>query len=568
MADSPSFMIQPSPRVRALSLLGASLAALLGAGASFQAAAPSPSRGGDRTAVLLAINDVYRIEGLQEGTIGGLARVRALRKELEREAPDLLMLHGGDFLFPSFASRMYRGAQMISVLNDLDGDPSAFDSRMFVTLGNHEFDQRRLSESAVLASRIEESQFRWLAGNITFANGADGKPLVASKNLSRTAIVESGGIRIGLFGLTLPTLGVEYVTDFAGEQATARELIAELRAQKAEVIVALTHMNAAEDRRLLEALGEAGPDLVIGGHEHEPVKLQVRGRWILKADAGARTATIVRLTKKADGTVLVNSELRPLGGDSPAPDPQVQTLVDEWQGRQQREFCAAAKAEPDCLREVYGHSQTELEAEETKIRGRETSLGNWVADRMLEAFRPCGAQVAFMNSGGLRINGDLPAGGTIIRRHIEELFAYPTPLYLLKIDGATLMRVAEQSVRGWPGSGTWLQIAGFAFRHDTAKRSASGLTWLGSGKARPVAAGDEVLAVTADYLINPDIGDQDGYLMLNRGQVVKECPVNGLDLKTRMIQDIREAEPSGISPRVEGRICQGAPGAPCLAVLR
>jgi 2',3'-cyclic-nucleotide 2'-phosphodiesterase (5'-nucleotidase family) len=561
-------MIQPGPRVRALLLLGASLAALLGAGASFQAAAPSPSRGGDRTAVLLAINDVYRIEGLQEGTIGGLARVRALRKELEREAPDLLMLHGGDFLFPSFASRMYRGAQMISVLNDLDGDPSAFDPRMFVTLGNHEFDQRRLRESEVLASRIEESQFRWLAGNITFANGPDGKPLVAAKNLSRTAMVESGGIRIGLFGLTIPTLGVEYVKDFAGEQATARELVAELRAQKAEVIVALTHMNAAEDRRLLEALGEAGPDLVIGGHEHEPVRIQVRGRWILKADAGARTATIVRLTRKADGTVLVNSELRPLGGDSPSPDPQVQTLVDEWQSRQQREFCAAAKTGPDCLREVYGHSQTELEAEETKIRGRETSLGNWVADRMLEAFRPCGAQVAFMNSGGLRINGDLPAGGTIIRRHIEELFAYPTPLYLLKIDGATLTRVAEQSVRGWPGSGTWLQIAGFAFRHDTVGRTATSLTWLGSGKARPVAPGEEVLAVTADYLINPDIGDQDGYLMLNRSQVVKECAVNGLDLKARMIRDVKEAEPAGISPRVEGRICQGAPGAPCLAVLR
>jgi hypothetical protein len=187
---------------------------------------------------------------------------------------------------------------------------------------------------------------------------------------------------------------------------------------------------------------------------------------------------------------------------------------------------------------------------------------------MIEAFRPCGAQVAFMNSGGLRINGDLPAGGTIIRRHVEELFAYPTPLYLLRIDGATLLKVAEQSVRGWPGSGTWLQVAGFAFRHDTVRRAASGLTWLASGKSRPVALGDEVLAVTPDYLINPDIGDQDGYLMLNRSQVVKECPVNGLDLKAQIIKDLKAAEPSGISPRVEGRICQGAPGAPCLAILR
>lgn len=561
-------MTRPNPPALALGILAALLLALPGAGAAPPDAASSPVPARDRTAVLLAINDVYRIEGLQEGTIGGLARVRALRKELEREAPDLLMLHGGDFLFPSFASRMYAGAQMISVLNDLDGDTAAFDPRMFATLGNHEFDQRRLRDSKILTDRIEESQFRWLAGNINFAKGPDGKPLVASKNLSRTALVESGGIRIGIYGLTIPTLGVEYIADFAGEQAAAREMIAELRARKAEVIVALTHLNAFEDRRLMEALGDDGPDLVIGGHEHEPVKIQVRGRWILKADAGARTATIVRLTRKADGSVVVRSELRPLGGDSPAPDPQAQTLVDGWLSRQQREFCAAAKAGPDCLLERYGHTTTELEAEETKIRGRETSLGNWVADRMLEAFRPCGAQVAFMNSGGLRINGDLPAGGTIIRRHLEELIAYKTPLYLLKLDGATLLKVAEQSVRGWPGSGTWLQVAGFAFRHDTAGRSASGLTWIGSSKPRPVAPGEEVLAVTADYLINPDIGDQDGYLMLNRGQMVQECAANGVDLKDLLIRDIKAAEPAGIAPKVEGRICQGAMGVPCRAIDR
>ena len=127
--------------------------------------------------------------------------------------------------------------------------------------------------------------------------------------------------------------------------------------------------------------------------------------------------------------------------------------------------------------------------------------------------------------------------------------------------------VAAAAIMFVPGSGTWLQIAGFAFRHDTAHRSASGLAWLG-GKPRAVATGEPVLAVTADYLINPDIGDQDGYQMLNRGQVVAGCAVNGVDLKTLVIRDIRAAEPAGISPKVEGRICQGAPGVPCLALDR
>lgn len=523
-----------------------------------------PSAPADRSTVILAINDVYRIEGLENGEAGGLARVRALRKELEREAPDLLFLHGGDFLFPSLASRLFRGEQMVSTLNALDGDTRKFDPHMFATFGNHEFDQGRLQDAAMLSGRIEGSQFLWLGGNINFAKGPDGSPLVASKNLSRTAMVESGGIRIGIFGLTLPVLGVQYLSGFEGPEATARELTKDLRGQGAEVVIALTHLEASTDRALLERLGAAGPDLVIGGHDHEAVQMEVSGRFVLKADADARSATVVRLTKKSDGAIEVRPQLRKLAGRSPAPDSQVQALVDEWGDDHARTFCDAAKAPANCLDEAYGHTRTLLEAEENKIRSRETSLGDWIADRMVDAFKPCGAQVAFINSGALRINADLPAGTILNRRHLEELFAYSTPLYLLKVDGATLQSVAEQSVRAWPGSGSWLQLSGFGFRHDTQGRTATSLTWLGPSPPRPVKPSDTVLAVTADYLINSEIGDQDGYRMLSRDQVVKDCSVNGTDLKPLMVRELRAAEPSGIEPRVLGRVCQGEKGAPCL----
>lgn len=572
---------------RSLPLAGLIVFALLSGCASRHAPRPVSGRGekppatssnppnGDRTAVLLAINDVYRIEGLDGGTAGGLARVRTLRRELERESPDLLVVHAGDLLFPSFASRMYKGEQMIAVLNDLDGDPAAFDPRMFATLGNHEFEKTKLADASVLAARIHESQFHWFGGNVAFKTGADGKPLVAAPNLSRTALVTSGGLRIGLFGLTIPTAGVEYVADFAGPEATARELTAELRAQGAEVVVAITHLNFGEDQQILEKLGDAGPDLILGGHDHEAMAIHVGGngavgemkggRWILKADADARTATVVHLTQHGDGKLEVAHELRPLAGETPRPDPPVQALVDRWQARHEKEFCAQAKAAPGCLEEVYGHTSTLLEAEETKIRGRETSLGDWVADEMLGAFRRCGAQVAFLNSGSLRLNHDLPAGTTITRRHVEELFAYPTPLYLVKIDGATLQQVAEQSAHGWPGSGSWLQIGGFAFRHDEAARTARDLTWITGRGPRTVLPTDTFLAVTGDYLINPDT-DQDGYVMLSRDQIVKECPENGVDLKELVVRDLKAAEPQGIAPVAEGRICQGPPGEPCLAL--
>jgi len=180
---------------------------------------------GERRAVLLHINDVYRIEGVEDGQVGGLARIRTLRKEMEERYPDLVLVHGGDFLFPSFASRMYNGEQMVSVMNSLDGN-TAFDDRMLVVIGNHELEKTKLKDASILDRRIEESQFRWLGSNIVFKKGEDGKPLVEAPNLARTNVLVSGGIRIGFFGVTIPTAGVAYVDEFEDPIETARELTA------------------------------------------------------------------------------------------------------------------------------------------------------------------------------------------------------------------------------------------------------------------------------------------------------------------------------------------------------
>lgn len=531
------------------------------------AAPPSPKATSERparTAVLLAINDIYRIEGVEGGRQGGLARVRSLRKELEREHPDLLLLHAGDLLYPSFASRMYNGEQMISVLDQLDGSDQ-MDERLFITFGNHEFEKWKKKDAGILAARIAESQFTWLGGNVTLAENDDGRPFAASGKVERSVIIESGGIRIGLFGLTIPTAGVEYA-GFAGPNETARELTAELRRSGAEVVVAVTHLNAADDRDLLETLGAEGPDLILGGHDHEKMAFQVGGRWVIKADADARTASVIKL-RLGSGPVEVSYEHRPLGEGqpgSPKADASVQALVDRWQTRHESEFCAKTNEPANCLETVYGRTRTELEGEENKIRGRETSLGDWIADRMLETFAPCGAQIAFLNAGTLRLNQDLAAGSALTRRQVEELFGFSTPLHLIRMNGNLLQKTAEQSVYGWPGSGTWLQIAGWAFVHDSGNKAATGLALLTPSGARPVRPDEEILAVTGDYLVNPEIGDQDGYTFLPIAEV-PGCPASGKDIKDVVIEALRAAEPQGIAPRAEGRICQGAEE-PCLAV--
>src|SRR5688500_10274657 len=69
---------------------------------------------------VLQLNDVYKIEGLEGGQSGGLARVRTLRKHLESDGSPVLVLHAGDALYPSVMSKYLEAKPMVDVLNLLD----------------------------------------------------------------------------------------------------------------------------------------------------------------------------------------------------------------------------------------------------------------------------------------------------------------------------------------------------------------------------------------------------------------------------------------------------------------
>jgi 2',3'-cyclic-nucleotide 2'-phosphodiesterase (5'-nucleotidase family) len=55
---------------------------------------------------ILQVNDTYKVEGLENGTLGGFARLRSLRRQLESDGGGpVLLLHAGDFLYPSVMSK-------------------------------------------------------------------------------------------------------------------------------------------------------------------------------------------------------------------------------------------------------------------------------------------------------------------------------------------------------------------------------------------------------------------------------------------------------------------------------
>src|SRR5690606_35620142 len=106
-------------------------------------------------------------------------------------------------------------------------------------------------------------------------------------NLHRQRLLVIGGVKVGVFSLMTDAAVPAYVesidTDYVN---VARTNVADLRGQGAEVVIALTHLDAREDQRLLDSLpGAEGPDLILGGHDHVLMTLEGNGKPALKGDA-------------------------------------------------------------------------------------------------------------------------------------------------------------------------------------------------------------------------------------------------------------------------------------------
>ena len=546
-------------RIAACASLAITATACASAPPSANGSAPTPS--GPRVCAILSVNDSYRMEPSPDGT-GGMARVRTLRKKLEEKYPDLLVMHAGDFLFPSLLSRQYQGAQMIDALNHMDGS-DAFDPRLLVTFGNHEFDDDR---ATVVQGRLRESAFRWVSSNIEFATLPSGVPAVPKDKVAEDVVLSCGGIQVGVFGLTTDEKSGPYIARFLDPVETARARSKALRDRGAEVVVGLTHLSIDEDAEVLGELGAAGPDLIVGGHEHAHQTREVGGRWVYKADADAHTANVITITLGPAG-VATHHEWVTVDESAAPQDPDMKSLVDGWIARHEKVYCETKmKLQSGCLEERLTVAGAELVAEELSIRRFETNLGDYVVDRALGAFSKDGAQIAFLNAGTLRLNYNVAKGTPITRRNVEELFAYPAPMRLIEITGATLQKVLDRAVSGWTGQGHWLQIAGFAYRHDPKTGKATDLTLLGPNPRR-IAPEDKLRAVVISFLLDPAKG-QDGYKMIGPSDIIDKLGPDltvGPDLKEIVTASFREAGEKGIAPALDGRICNTERPGPCLA---
>lgn len=485
-----------------------------------------PSRSATTRFKILQINDVYKIEGLEGGQSGGLARLRTLREHLQSDGTPVLVLHAGDALYPSVMSKYLEARPMVDVMNLLDGNANAFDPHLIVTFGNHEFDK---SDPSILVNRLRESAFEWVATNtvLTAPNAPEVK---------KTIVVDAAGTRIGLFGLLYPfEKSYARASDVIGAAGAA---VAALREDGARVVIAITHQDMGQDVDLVKQV--PGIDLVIGGHDHLFMQQQVNGTWIGKADADAKSVIVYDVTVPPSGPIRT-TPLRVVLDTTIAKDETVDTSVQRW---------LTALAEKLGGNETIGSTRNLLEGVEPAVRGRETALGNLLADVAREQMQ---ADVAIINGGGIRINDNIPPG-PITKYDMEGVFYYSNKLVATTVTGQQLLDMLRNSVsRADAGDGRFLQVSGVSFTYHPPRFTVEASDVKVNGQPLDLSA--RYTLATIDYLYMN--GPEDGYILFAEGTRPAKVNVDReMDFRTAVESYIRRA--GTVTQAIEGRIVRGA----------
>lgn len=425
--------------------------------------------------------------------VGGSEFLATKLRELRAGARHSQTVAAGDLIGGSpFLSGLFHDEPSVESLNAMGLDVAG--------VGNHEFDEgveelKRMQrggchpEDGCYAPWGEGgypgADFPWLAANAF--DTTTGKTV-----LPGTAIRRVNGVKVGYIGITLeatPTLvaqaGIRNVR-FRDEVRTANESVRALRARGVRTIIVLLHEGLEQTGTYQECEGASGPvidiaenldpeiDLVVTGHTHQPYICSIpdpRGnrRLVTSSASFGRTVTetnllINRWTGQVNrgGSTATNHLVQ-----RTTADPQLTEIVNRWDA-----------ASAPIANEVVGSITADITR--SPNRGSEGPLANLVADAQLAATDDAadgGAQIAFMNPGGVRADltfapsatgGEGP--GEVTYGEAFQVQPFGNTLTVMDLTGDQIDRLLEQqyvSTRGRPQ--LILGVSeGFAFRYDPA----------------------------------------------------------------------------------------------------
>lgn len=447
--------------------IAASLAGLT-TGASAASTAERPARPAPVPVQLLSFNDFHghlaadTPGDVDETAAGGAQYLARHLADLRRGNANSLTVAAGDLIGGStFLSGLFHDEPSVEALNAMGLDVSG--------VGNHEFDEgvrelRRMQRGGCHpvdgcyfeGEKYAGADFPWLAANVT--NDTTGRTA-----LRPYAVRRVGGERIAFIGMTLE--GTDSLVaqsgiqgwSFQDEVRTANRLVPQIRAKGIEAIVVLLHEGGEQSGGYNECDGMSGPvvdiaknlkpaiDMVITGHTHQAYNCKITdpagkkrlvtsamsyGRIITEIDfkLSPRTGDVFRRSVRATNHV-VTQDVKPVLAQT--------RILNKW-------GALGDKVGNEEIGKVTEDITRATDAEGGEDRGAESNASNLIADAQLWATRENGAQMAFMNPGGVRADFIEGTDGVITYAEAYNVQPFNNILVTLPMTGAQIKTMLEQ----------------------------------------------------------------------------------------------------------------------------
>ena len=451
-------------------LLAGASALALAAGLS----GPAAAQEGDFTLNILHINDFHSrfdpITGSNSDCdaetdaagecFGGIARLKTIidetRGAIEDEGGNVLLLSAGDNFQGSLYYTTYKSKVVSDFFNQMGFD--------VVATGNHEFDDGP-EEFKVF---IDAAEFPIIGGNFDVSKSEELRGAIKG-----SYVIEVGGERIGIIGATTedtPEIATVGEVEFHDVVQYVRGASEALDAAGIDKIILLSHIGYTVDQDVAASLPLV--DVIVGGHSHSllsntdeaavgPYPTMVTNPAgqevpVVQANQYGKHLGALEVTWDAEGNVV-----------SAVGEPYLIDASVEGDAGFAAQLADLAGPIQEAMSEVIGTATDAIEGSREICRAMECSMGNLVADAMLDRVADQGVSMAIANGGGLRASID---SGEITMGEVITVLPFSNTLATVDISGADVIDALENGVSDVEnGAGRFPQVSGLKFSFDLSQ---------------------------------------------------------------------------------------------------
>jgi len=396
------------------------------------------------------------------GRMGGIDRIATVVNAIRADRPDALLLDGGDTWHGSYTCLKTQGQDVVNLFNRLKPDAMTFHWEF--TLGSE-----RVREI------VDGLAFPAMGQNIY-----DNEWNEPSEDFVDYQFFERGGAKIAVIGQAFPYMPIanpgwmfpEY--SFGIHEERMQEMVDEVRAAGADLVVCLSHNGFDVDRKMASKV--KGIDIILTGHTHDalPEPVLVGETMLIASGSNGKFVTRLDLDVRDGRLMGFRHKLIPIFSDVIAAEPEMTAALEAER--------APFKAE---LEEVIGKT-------DSLLYRRGNFNGTWddlICNALIDERE---ADIAL--SPGFRWGPSMMPGQDITREDIFNAtsMTYPNS-YRSEMSGEQIKIILEDVADNlfnpdpyYQQGGDMVRVGGMGYHIDVSKKQGerlSNMTLLKTGEA-------------------------------------------------------------------------------------